>query len=242
MKKITKRAIELYVEQHIETFHHNRLQKLQELKFAEVLTRKNPYLFKAKNILTAHDFVKTLLDAYLSSQEEGIFGMFLEDLAIFICNEMYHGKKTNTIGIDLEFQKGNLYYIVSIKSGPNWGNSDQINRMKQNFTNAINMIRSQHPDLEIVCVNGCCYGRDNKPQKNGYVKLCGQRFWELISEQSDLYIDIIEPLGYKAKEKNESFIQAYAQAINIFTLQFTQEYCVDGVINWNKIVFLNSGK
>jgi hypothetical protein len=93
MKKITKRAIELYVEQHIETFHHNRLQKLQELKFAEVLTRKNPYLFKAKNILTAHDFVKTLLDAYLSSQEEGIFGMFLEDLAIFICNEMYHGKK-----------------------------------------------------------------------------------------------------------------------------------------------------
>jgi hypothetical protein len=151
-------------------------------------------------------------------------------------------KKTNTIGIDLEFQKGNLYYIVSIKSGPNWGNSDQINRMKQNFTNAINMIKSHHPDLEILCVNGCCYGRDNKPQKNGYVKLCGQRFWELISEQSDLYIDIIEPLGYKAKEKNESFIQAYAQAINIFTLQFTQEYCIDGVINWNKIVSLNSGK
>lgn len=242
MKKITKKAIELYVEQNIETFHHNRLQKLQELKFTEVLTRKNPYLFKAKNILTAHDFVKTLLDAYLSSQEEGIFGMFLEGLAVFICGEVYRGKKTNTVGIDLEFIKENVYYIVSIKSGPNWGNSDQINRMKQNFDAAKIKIKQKYQDLEIVCVNGCCYGRDNKPQKIGYIKLCGQRFWELISEQSNLYTDIIEPLGYKAKEKNESFMQAYAQAINIFTLQFAQEYCIDGIINWNKIVSLNSGK
>lgn len=242
MKKITKKAIELYVEQNIETFHHNRLQKLQELKFTEVLTRKNPYLFKAKNILTAHDFVKTLLDAYLSFQEEGIFGMFLEGLAVFICGKVYHGKKTNTVGIDLEFIKENVYYIVSIKSGPNWGNSDQINRMKQNFDAAKIKIKQKYQDLEIVCVNGCYYGRDNKPQKIGYVKLCGQRFWELISEQSNLYTDIIEPLGYKAKEKNESFMQAYAQAINIFTLQFAQEYCIDGIINWNKIVSLNSGK
>ena len=73
------------------------------------------------------------------------------------------------------------------------------------------------------------------------MKLCGQRFWEFISGQSDLYTDIIEPLGYKAKEKNEAFVKAYAQALNIFTLQFTQEYCINGAIDWNKIVSLNSG-
>ena len=242
MRTITKKAIERYVEQHIGTFHENRLQKLQELKFADILTRKNPYLFKAKNILTAYEFVKTLLDAYLSAQEEGIFGLFLEGLAVFICGNVYRGRKTKTIGIDLEFQKDNVYYIVSIKSGPHWGNSDQINRMKQNFAHASELIKTQHPNVEIVCVNGCCYGRDNKPQKNGYLKLCGQRFWEFISGQNDLYTDIIEPVGYQAKERNDAFNKAYAQAINIFTLQFTQDYCLNGAIDWNKIVALNSGK
>ena len=242
MKTITKKTIERYVEQHIGTFHENRLQKLQELKFADILTRKNPYLFKAKNILTAHEFVKTLLDAYLSAQEEGIFGLFLEGLAVFICENVYHGRKTKTVGIDLEFQKDNSYYVVSIKSGPNWGNSDQINRMKQNFAHATEAIAAQHQNVEVVCVNGCCYGRDNKPEKNGYLKLCGQRFWEFISGQNDLYTDIIEPLGYQAKERNDAFNNAYAQAINIFTVQFAQEYCVNGMIDWNKIVALNSGK
>jgi len=241
MGTITIKAIERYVEQHIGTFHENRLQKLKDLKFAEVLTRKNPYLFKAKNILTAYDFVKTLLDAYLSSQEEGIFGLFLESLAVFICGKVYGGRKTATIGVDLEFQKEQTYYIVSIKSGPNWGNSDQINRMKQNFAHAAETVNVRYPDREIVCVNGCCYGRDNKPQKNGYQKLCGQRFWELISGQKDLYTAIIEPLGYRAKEQNEEFSKAYSQALNIFTMQFTQEFCIDGTIDWNKIVALNSG-
>jgi len=141
----------------------------------------------------------------------------------------------------LKFEKEGTLYFVSIKSGPNWGNSDQINRMKQNFANATSAIQSKHPEYEVVCVNGCCYGRDNKPQKTGYMKLCGQRFWEFISGQSDLYTDIIEPLGYKAKEKNEAFVKAYAQALNIFTLQFTQEYCINGAIDWNNIVSLNSG-
>jgi hypothetical protein len=49
-------------------------------------------LFKAKNQNTAHDLVKTILDAHLSSQEEGIFGGFLEELAIFICERVYGGK------------------------------------------------------------------------------------------------------------------------------------------------------
>ena len=64
-KKITT-----YVEQNIPEFHRNRINKLKKLKLTEVLKRKNPYLFKVKHILTAGDFIKTILDAHLSSQEE----------------------------------------------------------------------------------------------------------------------------------------------------------------------------
>ena len=89
MKPITQQEITDYVEANIQNFHQRRLDNLQKLRLMDVIKRKNPYLFKAKNINTAQDFVKTILDAFLSSQEEGIFGGFLEELAIFICSEVY---------------------------------------------------------------------------------------------------------------------------------------------------------
>ena len=73
MKPITQLDIAEYVEKNIPNFHQNRLEKLKKLKLKDVLKRKNPYLFKVKNITTAGDFIKTILDAYLSSQEESLF-------------------------------------------------------------------------------------------------------------------------------------------------------------------------
>ena len=83
-----------YVQNNIGIFHNGRLESLKKLKLNDILKRKNPYLFKAKNILDAHDLVKILLDAYLSSQEETIFGNFLEGLAIFINEKAYNGWKS----------------------------------------------------------------------------------------------------------------------------------------------------
>lgn len=232
--------VQQYVEDNIGTFHSKRLQNLDGLKLKRVLQRKNPYLFKAKNILTAQDLVKNLLDAYLSSQEETIFGDFLEGLAIFICGRALDGKKSAAEGVDLEFERENIKYIVSIKSGPNWGNNSQINRMRDNFKKAKRILGTNNSQINIVAVNGCCYGRDNKPDKGDYLKYCGQKFWDFISGNSDLYVQIIEPLGYKSKEKNESFLEAYSILINKFTFEFGREFCIDGVINWGALVKYNS--
>lgn len=231
-----------FVEQNIGSFHVKRLQNLAELKLHKILKRKNPYLFKAKNILTAQDLVKVLLDAHLSSQEETIFGDFLEGLAIFICGKVYNGKKSAAEGIDLEFSKDGIKYIVAIKSGPNWANSNQISRMKDNFLKAIKILKTNNPKIHVIAVNGCCYGKDNKPEKGNYQKLCGQRFWEFISGNENLYTEIIEPLGHKAKEKNEEFLESYPQVVNKFTLEFMNEFCVDGKIKWENLVKFNSGK
>ncbi len=102
MRPITQQEIVDYVEANIQTFHRRRLDKLQELKLMNVVKRKNPYLFKAKNINAASEYVKTILDAFPSSQEEGIFGGFLEELAVFICAQVYDGRKSAAVGIDLE--------------------------------------------------------------------------------------------------------------------------------------------
>jgi len=228
------------VEDNIGTFHSKRIQSLETLKLSKILKRKNPYLFKAKNILTAHDLVKTLLDAHLSSQEETIFGDFLEGLAIFINGKVYGGKKSSTEGIDLEFTKDDLRYIVNIKSGPNWANSSQINKMIDSFKKARKILRTSNSKIQVNAVNGCCYGRDNNPDKGDYFKYCGQRFWEFISGNEDLYLDIIEPLGHKARQKNEAFQRSYSQIINKFTLEFSQQFCPNGIIDWDALLKFNS--
>jgi len=206
----------------------------------KILKQKNPYLFRAKNVLTAQDLIKGFLDAFLQSQEETLFGDFIEGLAIFVCDKVYGAKKSELTGIDLEFEKDGVMYVVEIKAGWNWGNSSQIRQLNINFENAKKLVLAK-TGKKATAVNGCCFGKDNKPDKGGYLKLCGQRFWELISGNEKLYIDIIEPIGYKAKEKNEEFSENYAQIINKLTLEFSQKFCDDGRINWEKLVEYNSG-
>ncbi|NWJ46118.1 MAG: cytosolic protein [Chloroflexi bacterium] len=252
---ITYDEIAAFVENNISIFHDKQLEDLKRLSLVAVLGRKNPYLFRAKNLNVAGDLVKYVLDAFLISQEETNFGEFLERLAIFINSKVYGGWKSTNTGMDLEFVRDGVYYIVSIKSGPNWGNSDQQNRMYLNFEHLIKALTEKTPGLLVIPVNGCCYGKDQKPKKYAkikinkevvsavvFYKLCGQRFWEFISGNPALYIDIVEPLGHQAKEKNELFLEEYAKIINLFTLQFGKEFCdpTTGAIRWEEIVKLSS--
>lgn len=243
MKRLRRDDIVKFIEPNIGLFHKRRLDSLLGLQLKKVLRRKNPYLFKAKSLDTAQDLVKSVLDAHLSSQEEGIFGDFLEELAIFICGRVYRGRKSSSEGIDLEFEKESTRYIVSIKSGPNWGNSRQIAKMKEDFRRAKRILRASASGKAVMAVNGCCYGKDESPDKGDYLKLCGQRFWHSISGNSNLYTKIIEPLGHRAREKNQEFLKEYAKVINKFTREFTMEYCdSSGAVLWDKLVKFNSGQ
>lgn len=241
MQNLNLVDVSQYVEDNIGTFHEKRIDCLNKLKLRTVLRKKNPYLFKAKYILTAEQIIRSLTDAFISSNEETIFGDWLEGLAIFINEKVYGGWKSGITGIDLEFDKNGIRNIITIKSGPNWGNSSQIAKMKADFKTAARTLRTSNSGIQIVPVNGCCYGRDNNPDKGDYFKLCGQRFWEFISGNANLYTGIIEPLGHKAKQNNDIFIQSYAQMINKFTKEFANEFCEDsGEIDWKKLVKFNS--
>lgn len=243
MKKLKLKKVVKYVEDNIGIFHQKRIDRLNQLKLKTVLKKKNPYLFKAKHLLTSEKIVRSLTEAFISSNEETIFGDWLEGLAIFINKEVYNGWKSGITGIDLEFDRENVRYIVTIKSGPNWGNSSQQNKMKLDFTTAKKALSTSNSQLQIIAVNGCCYGKDNKPDKGDFFKYCGQRFWEFISNDEHLYIDIIEPLGNQAKARNDEFNILYTKTINKFTKAFVNEFCNDdGEINWNKLVKFNSGK
>lgn len=236
-----KTEIARFIEKNIPLFHQRRLESLSGLKLKSVLKRKNPYLFKAKNVNTASELVKGILDAHLSSQEETIFGAFLENVAIYACSLGLGGMKSGIEGVDLEFTLEGARYIVAVKSGPNWGNSSQIKKMRDNFRRAKVVLRQTGTVRNVVAINGCCYGKETVQDKGDYLKICGESFWTLIANDSELYLDLIEPIGHKAKERNEDFQIAYAKVINLFTKEFIEEFCSsDGQIEWEKIVQFNS--
>lgn len=244
MKNLPYQDFHLYLAQHvIEPFYEVRLNNLQSIHLKNILKRKNPYLFKAKNLELASDLVKSIIDAFLSSQEETIFGNLLEGFAIHVSKTLYGGFKSELKSIDLEFKRNNIYHIVGIKSGTNWGNSDQINKMRDNFKLARGILRERGITTEIVAVNGCIYGKDNVPFKTNsdsekqYYKYAGQDFWHFISGDDNLYREIIKPIDEEAKRKDETFKKAYIAKVNEMTQEFLANFMTtDNQIDWLKLI------
>ena len=233
-----------YVEQNIGSFHGARLARITGLTLAVILRGKNPYLFRAKDTRTADQLVRSVLDAYLSSGEETMFGNFLEELAVFINGRVYGGRKAGIAGIDLDFEKDGIRYLVAIKSGPVWGNANAIARMVDNFNTARRTLRTSGGHRgPIEFVNGCCYGVDDNPDKRqGYSKLCGQRFWWFISGSESLYEDLIIPLGHRAAEWNAEFAAIYEATRERLIEEMLPASLIlpDGSIDWQRLVQLTS--
>ena len=110
--------------------------------------------------------------------------------------------------------------------------------MRDNFIKARRILRKRNA----VAVNGCCYGRERNEDRGDYYKICGQRFWSLISGNEALYTDMIEPLGHRARERNEEFHNRYTEVINCFTKEFSALFCDEkGMIVWQNLVRFSSG-
>jgi len=230
-----------YVNENIVAFHQHRIRRLEQLRLAQLL-RKNPYLFRAKNIRTAGELIEGLPEAFLSSSEEKIFGDFLEGLAVFVAGKTCAGYKSTAPGVDLEFFNRDCHYVVSIKSGPSWGNSSQQRKVAEDLSNATTRLKQSRHGANVQVVLGICYGKTRTGYLHGYLKVVGQNFWYLISEDRDLYTDIIEPIGHRAKEHTQEFVREKAKVVNRFTRLFIDQFCDDtGAIDWVKLVEFNSG-
>jgi len=242
MNPLNLALVQDYVNENIIYFHQHRLRSLEGLKLSRLL-KKNPYLFRAKDLTTAGDLVASLLEAFLSSSEEKLFGDFLEELALFVAGKTCGGHKSTAQGVDLEFINEGTHYVVSIKSGTNWGNSSQHKKLADDLRDTVIRVRQSRIAAKVAPVLGICYGKTRTAYtKAGYLKVVGQNFWYLISENKSLYTDILEPIGYRAREHNETFKKEKYQIINRFTGQLIAEFCnINGAIDWVRLVEFNSG-
>ena len=245
MNKLKQVDLVSYVKSNIGEFHAKKLEKVKTINLGDILKSKNPYLFKAKNVTKASEIIGGILGAYISSSEEGIFGNWLERLAVHINYVVFGGQKAGVAGIDLDFTNDDVRYLVTIKSGPVWGNDSQLKKMVDQFNTARKILRTSGSKLNIKCINGCCYGRSRSAteyKKNGdYYKYCGQRFWELISGEKDLFKELIVPIGHEAKKHNEAFNESYDSLVNRLTKEFLNDFSnASGEIDWEKLIIYNS--
>ena len=242
MEKLDFSELNNYVNKNIVSFHEKRINCLQKLTLQKLI-KKNPYLFKAKNVESAGELISGFLEAFLSSSEEKMFGDFLEGLAIFIASKTRNGHKSSSTGIDLELIEENQHYLISIKSGPNWGNNSQITKLSEDFDKARRTILQQNAHINVLNILGICYGKTRTTvTKRGYWKLVGQNFWYFISGEKNLYKKIIEPIGFEAKKHNKKFVSDKNNFLNIMTRDFIEKYCKEnGEIDWINLVEHNSG-
>ena len=67
-----------------------RLREKLEIKPADFVKKKNPFLFRIRAGLSAKALASGIIDAYMSSSEETIFGNVLEEFAhyyLWACQE-----------------------------------------------------------------------------------------------------------------------------------------------------------
>ncbi len=241
MERLNLDDIQEYINANNASYYHQQTKLFKELTLDELLNL-NPYFLTTKNITIVGQLIEGLLEAFLSSSEEKLFGDFLEGLAIFIAGKTCGGHKSAATGVDLEFINNGIHYVVSIKSGPNWGNSSQQDKLQQDLQKAVATVKQARFGTNVQAVLGICYGKTRTSYLRGYLKVVGQNFWYLISQNKDLYTDIIEPIGYRAKQHDDTFHQKKGRVVNKFTKEFIDKFCDDAsYIDWEKLVEWNSG-
>ena len=235
------KKISSFIETHVQDdFYQRRIDKLDELELSHLVGRANPYLSKAKSISGASQFVDSLLAAHLSSSDETLFGNLLKPIAVFICNDTFKAWDPRLPSIDVEFRKGSKNYALFIKSGPSWGNSMQINQLITDFNNAP---RRRGLPKKVEFINGCCYGKTRPVAGAVYSKLCGEEFWEFISNSPSCYQDLLVPLARNATRHDALYTAKRHAVATKLAADFRLRYCTRaGMINWNMLAQENSGR
>jgi hypothetical protein len=232
--------LEALIKSNLEEFYRRRIQKLSTLKLKDTLRKKNPYLFRAIGIQKASEIVTGLLQAYMSSSDEGIFGdAFFEPIARSVSG----GHVSPSAGIDIAIETETTYKAIAVKSGPNIFNASQSKRMDDEFKALRSRMLKMRKQFDALL--GGCYGRKySDPGSNRIYRIrCGQAFWEELTGDPDFYLKLMRLMRDYPNDHRVQFEGEWNKAVNRFEREFLIEFATqDGGIDWEKLLHFNSGK
>lgn len=234
MPAATAREIEAKIAECLEDFYKRRLSALGSLKLKRILRRKNPYLFRALGNEVASEIVQQILQAYLSSSDETIFGdAFFEPVALLVSG----GKPSDGRGIDIIVDSPRRVTAIALKSGPNIFNASQRKRQNQEFMELRNRLYKLHKAFDPLL--GYAYGsRSSEPSgERIYRERAGQSFWYELTGDPDFYLKLIRLMRDIPSRHRDQHKKEWGAAVNRFTKEFADDFCLeDGRIDWEKLV------
>lgn len=228
------------ISESLDRFYSSLLKKIDTIEITDLMKAKNPYLYRAKAIRSAQEIVDSVMQAFISSSEETIFGnCFFEPLAIAASG----GDKSIAEGIDLEVRDAttNTLYAIAVKSSTVIYNADSKKKQLENFAKARKLAQQGHMVYEPVV--GFSYGqkRIQRSDKSIHTELAGEDFWTAITGDPLFYKKIIHYMSDMPERYLEKFSESYSKAQNRLVRQFTNLFCNDdGSIDWEALVEYNS--
>lgn len=241
-KSYDEQAVVTAIANSLELFYNSLIEKIDGLDIKKIMKRKNPYLYRAKAMESAAEIVESVLNAFVSSSEETIFGnCFFEPIAIAASG----GNKALAEGIDvmIENKEENTIYAIAVKSGPSVFNADSKKRQEQNFLAAAKLAQQAKARYEAYI--GYCYGKKKTTGRGTpkfYQELAGKQFWAELTGDENFYLKIISFMGTMPEQYVASYKESYNKAANRLVREFANDFCKeDGSIDWEKLVEFNSG-
>lgn len=246
MIMISAKMLEKAVAERLDSFYRRRIDKLKELDLKSVLKRKNPYLFRAVGMNDAAEIVDGLLQAFVSSSDETLFGNeFFEPLAKAVAGNGFPGSEiqiSHGEGADIGIETKTQNIAIAVKSGTSVFNAQSRSRQATDFLALRKRLDKTRKHFEAVV--GYCYGRKKTRQDSAstFKEVAGQDFWEMLTGEKDFYLRILSLMKDLPARHKDLFNEEYAKAKNRFVAEFLTDFAAkDGSIDWEKLTAFNSG-
>lgn len=233
MATLDSDKLEALIKKCLNDFYERRFETLKKLRLRQVLKRKNPYLFKALGTEQASEIVKKVLEAYISSSDESIFGdAYFEQIARNLPNISVSDAK----GVDIILEENKVVHAYAVKSGPNPFNSSQKERQNTEFLELKSRLMKLQKQFDPVLAYA--YGRKNKASSGKFVyrQCSGQEFWKEITGDDEFYLKLIRLMKDEPHKRIDQYKSDWDATINRFTKEFAEDFCLaDGHIDWEKL-------
>lgn len=232
--------LEEIIKEALENFYRRRIDRLSKLKLKDTLRKKNPYLFRAIGVYKADEIVEVILQAYMSSSDETIFGdAFFEPIA----KRVSGGTVSPSEGVDIVIETNDVYKAISVKSGTNIFNASQSKRLDDEFGKLRSRTMKLHKQFDGVLAHS--YGHIGNARSTQYIyrRIAGQAFWEEITGDPEFYLKLCHMMKDLPSVHRSTYEKERGKAVNRLTLEFLQDFSTpDGGIDWDSLLRFNSGK
>ncbi len=197
MAAITRREIEGFLKKHMRVYYDNGIRKLQNFTLRDVVGGLN--ILKIQGDGGFDNLAKMIRQRIQFNVEQGSntrFGNCIEAVAVEICKKVDSGVKSGIPGVDQEFERDGIRYMVQIKMSTKTANHSGYEALKKHFESASRIIRQHNKKANIVCVYGICYGKIcDVIDSAGLHRMTGYPFWNFIGNNHNTFRYVLEGLA-----------------------------------------------